>query len=123
MFPASNVSALPHLDKTQSVRPYGRTNASVRQDATTLGMTEVLWTADSFDYDGATAQQVADNALEGEPGGIILLHEGYATTLAAIPQIVNGLADRGLCAGKVVPTETPVEVWPGTFHYAEAAHW
>ena len=63
------------------------------------------------------------NALEVEPGGIILLHEGYATTLAAIPQIVNGLADQGLCAGKVVPTETPVEVWPGTSHYAEAAHW
>jgi len=86
-------------------------------------MTEVLWTVDSFDYDGATTRQVVDNALEVEPGGIILLHEGYATTLAAIPQIVNGLADQGLCAGKVVPTETPVEVWPGTSHYAEAAHW
>ena len=103
--------------------PYGRTNASVRQDATTLGMTEALWTTDSCDYTGATARQIAGNALEVQAGGIILLHEGYATTLAAIPQIVNGLADRGLCAGRIVPSDTPVEVWPGTSHYAVADRW
>ncbi|WP_436791436.1 polysaccharide deacetylase family protein [Yinghuangia sp. YIM S10712] len=103
--------------------PYGRTNAQVRQDATTLGMTEVLWTADSFDYNGVSAQEIADNALQVQSGGIILLHEGYATTLAAIPLIVNGLAERGLCAGKIVPTDTPVEAWPGTTYYATAAHW
>lgn len=103
--------------------PYGRTNAQVRQDAYTLGMTEVLWTADSFDYNGITTQEIVDNALQVQSGGIILLHEGYATTLAAIPQIVDGLAERGLCAGKVVPSETPVEAWPGTTYYAVAGHW
>ncbi|MCD0452717.1 polysaccharide deacetylase family protein [Actinocorallia sp. API 0066] len=103
--------------------PYGRTNAAIRAHATTLGMTEALWTADSYDYNGVTAEEIVDNALEVEPGGIILLHEGYETTLAAIPDIVSGLADRGICAGKIVPTTTPVEAWPGTYHYAEAAHW
>ncbi len=103
--------------------PYGRTNAQIRADASSLGMTEVLWTADSFDYNGISAPEIADNALQVQPGGIILLHEGYETTLAAIPRIVDGLAERGLCAGKIVPSATPVEAWPGTTYYATAAHW
>ncbi|MGA4543975.1 polysaccharide deacetylase family protein [Uniformispora flossi] len=103
--------------------PYGRTNADIRQDAAVLGMTEVLWTTDSFDYNGITTDAIVDNALQVQPGGIILLHEGYATTLSAIPRIVDGLAARGLCAGKVVPSATPVEAWPGTTFYATAAHW
>jgi peptidoglycan/xylan/chitin deacetylase (PgdA/CDA1 family) len=103
--------------------PYGRTNAGIRQDATSLGMTEVLWTTDSFDYNGVSTADIVANAMQVQPGGIILLHEGYATTLAAIPQIVDGLAQRGLCAGKIVPSATPVEAWPGTTYYATAAHW
>ncbi|MDI2126775.1 polysaccharide deacetylase family protein [Yinghuangia seranimata] len=103
--------------------PYGRTNAQIRQDATSLGMTEVLWTNDTFDYNGVTTQEIVDNALQVKPGGIILMHEGYETTLAAIPQIINGLAERGLCAGKIVPSATPVTAWEGTTYYAVAAHW
>ncbi|MET7303272.1 polysaccharide deacetylase family protein [Embleya sp. NPDC005575] len=103
--------------------PYGRTNAAIRQDATTFGMTEVLWTNDSFDYNGISTDDIVANALRVQPGGIILLHEGYETTLAAIPRIIDGLAERGLCAGKIVPTTTPVEAWPGSTYYATAAHW
>lgn len=103
--------------------PYGRTNAAVRQDAATLGMTEVLWTTDSYDYNGISTSAIVANAAQVQPGGIILLHEGYSTTLAAIPQIVSDLAARGLCAGKVVPSETAVEAWEGTTFYAVAAHW
>ncbi|MFI6582695.1 polysaccharide deacetylase family protein (plasmid) [Embleya sp. NBC_00888] len=103
--------------------PYGRTNAGIRQDATTLGMTEVLWTTDSFDYNGISTDDIVANALQVGPGGIILLHEGYQSTLAAIPRIVDGLAERGLCAGRIVPSTTPVQAWPGATYYATAAHW
>ncbi|WP_460308428.1 polysaccharide deacetylase family protein [Actinocorallia aurea] len=103
--------------------PYGRTNAAIRSSATSLGMTEVLWTTDSYDYNGITAAQITANALTVAPGGIILLHEGYQSTLDALPGIISGLAERGLCAGKIVPSETAVEAWPGTTFYAVAAHW
>ncbi|ROO88633.1 peptidoglycan/xylan/chitin deacetylase (PgdA/CDA1 family) [Actinocorallia herbida] len=103
--------------------PYGRTDSTIRGHATTLGMTETLWTTDSLDYNGITAAQITANALTVAPGGIILLHEGYQTTLDALPDIISGLADRGLCAGKIVPSEDPVEAWPGTTFYAVAAHW
>ncbi|MFI1582697.1 polysaccharide deacetylase family protein [Embleya sp. NPDC020630] len=103
--------------------PYGRTTPGIRQDATTLGMTEVLWTVDTYDYNGISTDDIVANALTVRPGGIILLHEGYTTTLAAIPRIVEGLAERGLCAGRIVPSTTPVEAWPGTTFFATAAHW
>jgi peptidoglycan/xylan/chitin deacetylase (PgdA/CDA1 family) len=103
--------------------PYGRTNAQIRQDATTLGMTEALWTTDSFDYNGISTDDIVANALTVRPGGIVLMHEGYQSTLAAIPRVVDGLAERGLCAGKIVPSATPVEAWPGTTFHATAAHW
>ncbi|MFI9011184.1 cellulose binding domain-containing protein, partial [Actinosynnema sp. NPDC053489] len=51
-------------------------------------------------------------------GGVILMHDGYQTTINAIPQIAANLASRNLCAGMistttgraVAPTDTP----PGT---------
>ena len=39
---------------------------------------------------------------------IILLHDGYANTLHAIPQILDGLRARNLCPGKVVPAATSI---------------
>ncbi|GAA4961931.1 hypothetical protein GCM10023205_26920 [Yinghuangia aomiensis] len=103
--------------------PFGRTNAQIRDDARRLGMTEVLWTTDSFDYKGIPADEITRNALAVQPGGVILLHEGYPATAAAIPAIVKGLADRGLCTGKVVPSSTTIEAWPGQTHNAVAAPW
>ncbi len=103
--------------------PFGRTNAQIRADATELGMTEVLWTTDSFDYDNVTTDEIVRNALTVRPGGIILLHEGYQTTLDALPAIVKGLTDRGLCPGKVTPSDTAVETWPGQTHNATARAW
>jgi peptidoglycan/xylan/chitin deacetylase (PgdA/CDA1 family) len=86
-------------------------------------MTEALWTADSFDYDKVGTDEIVRNALAVRPGGVILLHEGYETTLAAIPAIVKGLTERGLCTGRIVPSAAAVEAWPGATHHAVAAAW
>lgn len=53
-----------------------------------------------------------------QAGGVILMHDGYQTTINAIPQIVANLKSRGLCTGMISPstgravalTDTP----PGT---------
>jgi peptidoglycan/xylan/chitin deacetylase (PgdA/CDA1 family) len=64
-------------------------------DSPALGMRTVTWDVDSLDWNGA-------NSLQN--GGIMLMHDGYITTNTAVPQIVNNLKSRGLCAGKISPT-------------------
>jgi peptidoglycan/xylan/chitin deacetylase (PgdA/CDA1 family) len=84
--------------------PFGETNAQVRNDEARLGLTEVLWTVDSRDWAGASTAQIVQAAATLQPGGIILMHDnGFQTTVNAVPQILNGLASRGLCPGRIVP--------------------
>lgn len=101
--------------------PYDDTNATIEGFAHVLGMTEVIWTVDTLDYHGATAAQIATTANTVQPGGILLMHDGYQTTLDALPRIVHALTDRGLCAGQIVPSAAPVVTWWGQTFYAVAA--
>ena len=39
-----------------------------------------------------------------QSGGVILMHDGYQTTINAVPQIVANLTSRNLCAGMISPT-------------------
>lgn len=103
--------------------PFGSTDARTRRDAAVLGMTEVIWTADTVDWSGIPTETVVANALTVRPGGIILLHDGLQTTLAAIPKIIRGLAERGLCAGRIEYSPKPVQAWPGLTFHAKAAPW
>ena len=82
--------------------PYGETSAQVHTDEARLGLTEVLWTADSRDWAGASTAQIVQAAATLQPGGIILMHDGYATTVNAVSPILSGLTGRGLCPGKIV---------------------
>ena len=99
--------------------PYGDTNEAVRAEAARNGMVEALWTVDTNDYESTTDLIVA-RALTVEPGGIILMHDGNAQTRAALPRIVAGLRERGLCAGKLSLSSTPQQVWPGLDTYVKA---
>ena len=104
--------------------PFGRTTAAIRAAAQSMGMLEVLWTVDTKDYAGATADQIAATALTARNGDIVLMHDaGYDTTVAALPAVIQGLADRGLCAGRIVPSVRAVTAWPGEQFYAKAARW
>jgi peptidoglycan/xylan/chitin deacetylase (PgdA/CDA1 family) len=84
--------------------PYGETNGTVRSVEAQLGLTEVLWTVDSRDWAGASTSQIVQAAGTLQPGGVILMHDGYQTTINAIPQIVANLNSRNLCAGMISPT-------------------
>lgn len=104
--------------------PYGSTSAQLAYDAASQRMTEVLWTVDTNDWAaGATATGIAKSALTVKPGGFVLMHDGYAATIKAVPLIASGLASRGLCAGKIVYSATPVVAWAGgpAFNAAVAA--
>lgn len=84
--------------------PYGETNATVRSVEAQQGLTEVLWTVDSRDWAGASTSQIVQAASTLQSGGIILMHDGYQTTINAVPQIVANLNSRSLCAGAISPT-------------------
>jgi endo-1,4-beta-xylanase len=84
--------------------PYGETNATLQSAASALGLRTVTWDVDSQDWNGAGTAQIVQAASTLTNGQIILMHDQYATTVAAIPQIASGLRSRGLCAGMISPT-------------------
>ncbi|MEV6958131.1 polysaccharide deacetylase family protein [Streptomyces sp. NPDC051207] len=84
--------------------PYGETNDQLREQQRQLGLTEVLWTVDSRDWAGASAEEIVAAAATLRPGGIMLLHDWSADTLAAIPGIAKVLRTKGLCTGRIVPS-------------------
>ncbi|TYB50336.1 polysaccharide deacetylase family protein [Nonomuraea sp. PA05] len=83
--------------------PYGETNATLRSVEQQLGLTEVLWDVDSQDWNGASTAQIVQAAGRLQNGQVILMHDQYATTLAAVPQIAANLRGRNLCAGMISP--------------------
>ncbi|MET0133163.1 MAG: polysaccharide deacetylase family protein [Kibdelosporangium sp.] len=94
--------------------PYGDTNDEIKADAAAQGLTQVLWSVDTKDWNGATTERIVQAAATVQPGGIILMHDGgYRTTVAAVPLIVRGLAARGLRTGRIIARNgRPVVVAP-----------
>jgi peptidoglycan/xylan/chitin deacetylase (PgdA/CDA1 family) len=77
--------------------PRGATSLTSLAVCATAGYTTVLWSRDSDDCRTTSpddvARRLAPEALE--PGEIVLLHEGQAWTLAALPRILESLASAG----------------------------
>lgn len=96
--------------------PYGETNDQVRADESRIGVLEVLWTVDSQDWNGATADQIAAAAHTLQPGGIILMHDWPPATIDAVPMIASDLAARGLCPGRIAYTPDDVPYGSQVFH-------
>jgi peptidoglycan/xylan/chitin deacetylase (PgdA/CDA1 family) len=83
--------------------PYGETNTTLRTVEQKLGLTEIIWDVDSEDWNGASTAQIVQAASTLQNGQIILMHDQYATTIAAIPQIAADLRSRNLCPGMICP--------------------
>jgi peptidoglycan/xylan/chitin deacetylase (PgdA/CDA1 family) len=96
--------------------PYGDTNDQVRADEARIGLLEVLWTVDSRDWAGASAQEIAAAAHTLAPGGIILMHDWPPATIQAVPLIAKDLAERGLCPGRIVYTARNIPFGNQVFH-------
>lgn len=117
------ITGLTRVKPTFYRPPYGNTSEGMVEAENSLGLTEVLWTADTLDWDGRSAASIATNALTVQPGGFILMHDGYKNTIAAIPAIAKGLKDKGLCAGKIVKSDVPTNAWWGRDIYAKPVAW
>jgi peptidoglycan/xylan/chitin deacetylase (PgdA/CDA1 family) len=76
--------------------PFGDFNDTVIDIAKKHKLTTILWCVDPRDWQrddpDIIAQHVIENAVNG---AIILLHEGRKSTLLALPQIIEGLWEKG----------------------------
>jgi len=76
--------------------PYGAHDAALDAEVRSLGMLEILWSVDSGDSRGATADQVLSTVEHDvRPGSIVLLHENRGTTRNALPRLLDDLHRKG----------------------------
>ncbi|HVE68023.1 MAG TPA: polysaccharide deacetylase family protein [Solirubrobacteraceae bacterium] len=77
--------------------PYGARDARVDRAVRRLGMVSVIWDVDTRDSAGAGSAEIAANADSGmRPGSIILMHDTYDRSLAALPQILQAARRKGI---------------------------
>lgn len=95
------------LDLTgESVRyfrpPGGRYSREVLRIARELGLTTVFWTDDPGDYQNLPEALLKERLFRHlRPGGIVLLHDNVAGTLALLPPLARLAEEKGLSLGTV----------------------
>jgi peptidoglycan/xylan/chitin deacetylase (PgdA/CDA1 family) len=55
--------------------PYGETNSTVKAVETKYGLTEIIWSIDSQDWNGASVAQIVQANSQLTNGQVILMHE------------------------------------------------
>ena len=78
--------------------PYGVGTPAETAAVHALRLVDVRWSVDALDSrPGANARAVVRNVLaELRPGAVVLLHDIYPWTVAALPRILRALRHRGL---------------------------
>lgn len=104
--------------------PYGETNPTLAARAKAeLGLTEIIWTVDTNDWDGRSADAIARTVSTARGGDFVLMHDGPANTIAALPKIAAALDKNGLCAGRIVTSTKTHAVWEGLSFTGDVARW
>lgn len=78
--------------------PYGSTNDLILKVAARNNLKIVIWSIDTLDWSQKEKANITKNVLDNvRPGEIILMHsnEDKKTTLEALPDIINGLKNKG----------------------------
>jgi peptidoglycan/xylan/chitin deacetylase (PgdA/CDA1 family) len=88
--------------------PYGETSPDTDADMRRTGLVPVYWTTDTFDWQQPPVDVIVKRALQVQPDGIILLHDGHESTVRAVPRIVSDLRAQGMCPGLLARTDKTV---------------
>ncbi|MFG1478985.1 polysaccharide deacetylase family protein [Xanthobacter sp. V4C-4] len=77
--------------------PYGAMTSALRKHIEDkFGLAMVYWSADSLDWKNRDAQAIYDKVMaQTRAGGIILMHDIHATTVAAVPRVLDALLAKG----------------------------
>ena len=92
---------LAHGPRGHCIRPpYGATDATVQRVLAERGLRQVLWTVDTRDWSRPGVEHIVKIATgpNVQAGTIVLMHDGggnRSETVAALPQIITALQQRG----------------------------
>lgn len=76
--------------------PYGETNATVAIEARQAKVAQILWDVDTLDWKTRSTKKTVKSALKlTKRGSVLLLHDIHATSVAAVPGIIEGLRKKG----------------------------
>jgi hypothetical protein len=78
--------------------PYGSFTETQRSWAfSRLGYRTIIWDVDPLDWKVRDSKKVEDKILASTTSGsIVLMHDIHKSTVEAVPNIIQGLRDRGL---------------------------
>lgn len=75
--------------------PGGKFNRNVIESANESGMKVIGWSVNSLDCAGKGSEQIRQLILQKlEPGAIILLHDGFESTIEALPTLIADIRKR-----------------------------
>lgn len=76
--------------------PYGYYNNNVTNAAGALGMANIMWTDNAWDYEYTNATYLRNDVVDlARRDSVILMHDGYAATKTAMPGIISDLKAQG----------------------------
>lgn len=76
--------------------PYGATNPTVNNTAADFGMANIIWSVDTRDWQDRDSALVCNRAVtNASDGAVILLHDLHATSVDAMPCILDSLSSQG----------------------------
>jgi peptidoglycan/xylan/chitin deacetylase (PgdA/CDA1 family) len=76
--------------------PYGETNVTVAIQAKRAKVAQILWSVDTLDWKTRSTKKTVKAALkQTKRGSILLLHDIHKTSVAAVPDIIDGLRRKG----------------------------
>ncbi|QYC44527.1 Peptidoglycan-N-acetylglucosamine deacetylase [Nonomuraea coxensis DSM 45129] len=75
--------------------PYGATDKHVARETRREGLAQILWNVDTLDWRDRNSEVVARRAGKARPGSIVLMHDIHATTVRAVPHVLDTLSRRG----------------------------
>jgi len=110
--------------KPATVRPpYGSTNTSITKRLNEeFGLKVVMWDVDPLDWKNRNSAHVTSEILKNtKAGSIVLSHDIHPTTVAAMPDVIDGLLAKGfkfvtvselIAMDRPKPTPTPAAPKP-----------
>ena len=83
--------------------PYLASNDTLKAVEASLGLTEIMADVDSKDWAGAATGTIVSNVSAARSGDVVFMHDGLATTRAALPGIADFMTHQKLCPGMINP--------------------
>lgn len=75
--------------------PYGATNHEVQAGTKQAGLAQILWAVDTLDWLNRNPTVIAQRSAAAKPGDIVLMHDIHATTVQALPRLLDELDRKG----------------------------